>query len=168
MNGPAVDDATVGSRLLVELRAETAHADNKASLLLGALSMMVGLLGGLLAARGWALSWLSATGTVLWWAALTALAGSLLFLLLAVLPRYSSSHWSPGRPLTYFDDIRRAARQGLLAEALDHTRANPDAGLLDALTENSRIVGRKHRWIRVGLAAYCAGVVLLPIALVLR
>lgn len=168
MNEPAVGRAAVESRLLTELRAETAHADNKASVLLGALSMTVSLFGGVLAARGWELSRLSATGTVLWWTALTTLAGSLFSLILAILPRYSSSHWSPGRPLTYFDDIRRAARLGLLAEALDHTRADPDAGLLDALAENSRIVGRKHRWIRAGLAAYCAGVVLLPTALILR
>lgn len=168
MNRPTVRDAAVGARLLVELRAEEAHADNKASLLLGALSMTVSLLGGVLAARGWALSRLSVAGAVVWWAALAALAGSLLSLLLAVLPRYSSSHWSPGHPLTYFDDICRAAKQGLLAEALDRTAVNPNAGVLSALAENSRIVGSKHRWIRVGLAAYCAGLVLLPTALFLR
>jgi hypothetical protein len=168
VSGPTVDDTAVGPRLLRELRFEAAHADSKASLLLGALSMTVGLLGGLLAARGWALSRLTATGAVLWWAALTALAGSLLSLLLAVFPRYSRNQWAPGRPLTYFDDIRRAAEQDLLAEALDDTGANPDAGLLDALTENSRIVRSKHRWIRVGLATYCAGMVLLPTALILH
>ncbi len=152
----------------MELRAETAHADNKASLLLGALSMTVGLFGGLLATRRWTVSQLSAAGTVLWWAAVAVLAGSLLSLLLAVRPRYGASPWRPGRPLTYFDDIRRAAGQGLLAEALDHTTTDPDAGLLSALAENSRIVDRKHRWIRAGLALYLAGAVLLPTALALR
>ena len=168
MSEPAPDGSAAGLRLLSELRAETAHADNKASLLLGALSMTVGLLGGLLATRRWSVSQLSLTGTVLWWAAVTALAGSLLSLLLAVRPRYSTRAWSPGRPLTYFDDICRAARQGLLAEALDRTRTNPDTGLLSALTENSRIVAHKHRWIRAGLDFYCAGVVLLPTALALH
>lgn len=168
MSGPDADGSAVGFRLLMELRTEAAHADNKASLLLGTLSMTAGLLGGMLATRRWAVSQLSATGTVLWWAAVTALAGSLLSLLLAVRPRYGRSPWAPGRPLTYFDDIRRAARQGLLAEALDHTRTDPDAGLLSALTENSRIVGCKHRWIRAGLAFYFAGALLLPAALGLR
>lgn len=168
MNERVPDGSTAGSRLLSELRAETAHADNKASLLLGALSMTAGLLGGLLATRRWSVSHLSPSGTVLWWGAVTALAGSLLSLLLAVRPRYSTSSWSPGRPLTYFDDIRRAAEQGLLAEALDRTRASPDAGLLSALAENSRIVASKHFWIRVGLDFYCAGVLLLPVALALH
>lgn len=168
MNERAPDGSTTGSRLLSDLRAETAHADNKASLLLGALSMTVGLLGGLLATRRWSVSQLSPIGTVLWWAAVTALAGSLLSLLLAVRPRYSTSAWSPGHPLTYFDDICRAAERGLLAEALDRTRASPDTGLLSALAENSRIVASKHLWIRVGLDFYCAGVLLLPVALALH
>lgn len=168
MSERPADLPAVGSRLLSELRAETAHADNKAALLLGALSMTAGLLGGLLATRRWAVSQLSPAGTVLWWAAVTALAGSLLSLLAAVRPRYSKTSWSPGRPLTYFDDIHRAASQGLLAEALDRTRANPDAGLLSALAENSRIVAGKHCWIRAGLGFYCAGVILLPAALALH
>jgi hypothetical protein len=95
---------------------------------------------------------------------MAALAGALACLLLAVLPRYGTRQWSPGRPLTYFDDIRRAAEDGRLAEALAVTEANPTDGVLEALAQNSRIVGAKHRWIRAGLGAYCAGVVLLPIA----
>lgn len=166
--GRAAGGPGVGGHLLAEVRAEAAHADSKAALLLGALSMTVGLLGGLLAARGGALSGLSGTRTGLLWVGLTALAGSLVCLLLAVLPRYGSSRWAPGRPLTYFDDIRRAADQGVLAEALDATEEDPTGGLLEALAQNSRIVGSKHRWIRAGLAAYCAGLVLLPAALTIR
>jgi hypothetical protein len=168
VSGPIEERSDVGFRLLMELRAEAAHADNKASLLLGILSMTAGLLGGLLATRRWAVPQLSAGGTALWWTAVTALAGSLLSLLIAVRPRYSRSPWIPGRPLTYFDDIRRASRQGLLAEALERTRSDSDAGLLSALTENSRIVDCKHRWISAGLTCYFAGTVLLPTAFALR
>ncbi|MEW2439059.1 Pycsar system effector family protein [Streptomyces caniferus] len=164
MSSGGVHIPTVGARLLTELRSETARADSKASLLLGAMSMTVSLLGGLLAARGWSLSGLSVPGSVLLWVAIAALAGALGCLLLAVLPRYGTSRWSPGRPLTYFDDIRRAAEGGRLAEALAVTEAHQADGLMEALAQNSRIVGTKHRWIRVGLAAYCVGMVLLPIA----
>ncbi|MEV8228413.1 Pycsar system effector family protein [Streptomyces sp. NPDC079167] len=164
MSGDGLHIPTVGARLLSELRSETARADSKASLLLGAMSMTVSLLGGLFAARGWSLSGLSAPASVLLWVAMAALAGALGCLLLAVLPRYGTSRWSPGRPLTYFDDIRRAAEGGRLAEALAVTEAHQADGVLEALAQNSRIVGSKHRWIRAGLAAYCAGVVLLPIA----
>ncbi|MFF9479712.1 Pycsar system effector family protein [Streptomyces sp. NPDC014733] len=160
MSSGGVRTATVGPRLLTELRSETARADSKASLLLGVMSMTVSLLG----ARGWSLSGLSVPGSVLVWVAMAALAGALGCLLLAVLPRYSSSRWSPGRPLTYFDDIRRAAEGGRLAEALAVTETHQTEGVLEALAQNSRIVGAKHRWIRTGLAAYCAGVVFLPLA----
>lgn len=154
-----------GSRLLAELRTEIAHADNKASVLLGALSMTAGLIGALLAARGWSPGSLGAPGACLWWAGLAGLAGSLVALLLAITPRYGPTRWSPGRPLTYFDDIRRAVAEGELSRALADTEAAPAAGLVDALTATSRIVGAKHAWIRVGLAAYGTGAVLLPIAL---
>ncbi|MFC4032988.1 Pycsar system effector family protein [Streptomyces polygonati] len=170
MSTPAPGTATAsrtGSRLLTELRAEIAHADNKASVLLGALSMTAGLLGALLAARQWAPGRLSAPGAVLWWTGVMALAGSLLALLLAIVPRYGRERWAPGRPLTYFDDIRRAADQQGLARALADTEAAADTGLLDALSATSRIVGSKHLWIRAGLAAYCVGAVLVPSALIL-
>lgn len=159
---------SVGARLLAELRSETARADSKASLLLGVMSMTVSLLGSLVAAHGWSLSGLSAPGSVLLWVAMAALAGALGCLLLAVLPRFGASRWSPGRPLTYFDDIRRATEGGRLAEALAVTEANQADGVLEALAQNSRIVGAKHWWIRTGLAAYCAGVVLLAIAQLIR
>ncbi|MBE9499985.1 Pycsar system effector family protein [Streptomyces sp. AA1529] len=153
-----------GTRLLAQLRSETAYADNKASLLLGVMSMTMTLLGGLLTACGGPLSRLSNAGSGLSWAAMAALAGALGCLLLAVLPRYGTSRWSPGRPLTYFDDIRRATEHGRLAEALAVTESHQADGVLDALAQNSRIVGAKHRWIRRGLGAYCAGVTLLALA----
>lgn len=164
MNSSGAEVPSVGARLLAELRSETAHADSKASLLLGIMSMTVSLLGGLVAARRWFLSGLSVPGSVLVWVAVAALAGALGCLLLAVLPRYGTGRWSPGKPLTYFDDIRRAAEGGRLAEALAVTEESQADGVLEALAQNSRIVGSKHWWIRAGLGFYCTGVVLLPIA----
>lgn len=152
-----------GARLLTELRSEAARADSKASLLLGVMSMTVSLLVGLLAARGRFPLRLSVAGSALLWVALAALAGALVCLLLAVVPRYGNVQWAPGRPLTYFGDIRRATDDCRLAEALDVTEAHPTEGVLEALAQNSRIVGAKHRWIRVGLGAYCVGMLLLPI-----
>ncbi|PNE37798.1 Pycsar system effector family protein [Streptomyces noursei] len=164
MSNSGTEIPSVGARLLAELRSEMARADSKASLLLGVMSMTVSLLGGLVAAHGWSLSRLSAPGSVLLWVAIVALAGALGCLLLAVLPRYGTSQWSPGQPLTYFDDIRRATEDGRLAEALAVTEENQADGVIKALAQNSRIVGTKHWWIRAGLGSYCAGVALLPIA----
>lgn len=101
-----VQEVQAGARLLADLRAEIARADTKASVLAGALGIMAGLPGG----HRWSPAALSPTATILWWAGATSLVTALFALLLAVLPRYRRSTWEPGRPLTYFGDIRRAAR----------------------------------------------------------
>ena len=92
----------------------------------------------------------------------TSLVIALFALLLAVLPRYRRSRWTPGRPLTYFGDIRRAAQAGRLSSALAETGRDPARGLLLALTETSRIAARKHFWIRAGLVSFGCAVLLLP------
>nr|WP_189217991.1 Pycsar system effector family protein [Streptomyces ruber] len=159
--------ARLCERLLSDLRSEIARADNKASVLIAALGMTAGVFSGLLTGRDWTPQALSASGTAVWWAGVASLTLSLLALLLAVLPRYRSGDWVPGRPLTYFGDIRRAVRTDALDTALADTGADPLAGLTAALTENSRIAWRKHQWIRTGLIAFCAGTLLLPASLLI-
>ncbi|GAA1928093.1 hypothetical protein GCM10009716_39880 [Streptomyces sodiiphilus] len=154
-----------GDRLLAELRAEIGRADNKAAVLIAALGLISGLFGKLVADLGRSASALPAGGRVLLWAGALSLVVSLAALLLAILPRYRLGDWEPGMPLTYFGDIRRAAGQGLLAESLARTEQAPQHGLVAALDANSRIVALKLRWVRVGLSAFAAGVVLLPGAL---
>jgi hypothetical protein len=154
-------------RLLAELRNEVARADGKASVLVAALGMTAGVFSGLLAGRGWTPAELSAAGTGLWWAGAAALGLSLFALLLAVLPRYRSEPWTPGRPLSYFGDIQQAVRLGQLETALGDTRRDPTTGLTTALADMSRIAARKHQWIRTGLVAFCVGTVLLPASLLI-
>ncbi|WNI29864.1 Pycsar system effector family protein [Streptomyces sp. ITFR-6] len=159
--------ARTAARLLVDLRAEIARADSKAAVVVAALGLTSGVVCGVLVSRDWPSSHLSAPGAIVWWAGITVLALALLFLLLAVAPRYRVSDWAPGDPLTYFGDIRRAVRQNKLPQALAETEQLPMASLLSALTETSRIVTRKHQWIRAGLVAFCIGALLLPASVVI-
>ncbi|MER6547373.1 Pycsar system effector family protein [Streptomyces sp. NPDC001250] len=161
---PALFAPRTAERLLAELRDEIARADTKASVLVAALGMAAGVFTGLVAGKNWSPSRLSAPGTALWWAGSTALALSLVALLLAVLPRFRSGAWAEGRPLCYFGDIRQAVRAGRLAEALADTDRDPTAAVLAALAEKSRIASSKHLWIRTGLIAFCVGTLLLPTA----
>ncbi|WP_405732786.1 DUF5706 domain-containing protein [Streptomyces sp. NBC_00028] len=154
-------------RLLAELRSEIARADAKAAVLVAALGVVAGVLGGLSGGRAWASPRLSAPGTALWCAGLTALAVTLLALLMAVLPRHGTTRWTPGAPLSYFGDIQRAVHDGHLTEALAETERAPAAGTFTALTEISQIAVRKHRWIRVGLIALGVAVVTLPVSLLI-
>ncbi|MFH9659227.1 Pycsar system effector family protein [Streptomyces sp. NPDC017248] len=164
---PALARLRLCERLLADLRTEIARADSKAAVLVAALGMTAGLLSGVLAGRDWTPGRLSAAGAALWWAGIVCLLFSLFALLLAVLPRYRPGSWAPGQPLSYFGDIRQAARAGWLETAVDDTLRDPAAGLLASLAENSGIAARKHQWIRSGLIAFCAGTALVPASLLL-
>ncbi|MFJ7490798.1 Pycsar system effector family protein [Streptomyces sp. NPDC097727] len=166
-DGSPVRNTDAGTRLLLDLRSEIARADSKASVLVAALGMTAGVISGWLAGSEWRPSALSAPGTALWWTGTGGLVTALLSMLMAVLPRYRGSTWVPGDPLTYFGDIRRAARQNQLPEALDATESARTTALVRALTETSRIAVCKHQWIRAGLLAYSIGTVLLPASLLL-
>ncbi|WP_369377042.1 Pycsar system effector family protein [Streptomyces sp. cg36] len=161
---PTAPGTDVGVRLLSDVRAEIARADSKASVLVAALGITAGVVSGLLAGCGWSPDSLSRLGAVTWWGGTTLLALALLALLMAVVPRFGANGWTPGMPLSYFGDIRQAARQGRLTQALADTEHAPAASLLAALAETSRIAARKHQWIRGGLLAFCAGAVLLPLS----
>lgn len=161
---PATNDVRVqaGTQLLADLRGEIAHADTKATVLVGVLGVTAGVLGTLPGDGPQASARLSAPAALLWWTGASSLVIALFALLLAVVPRYQRSRWEPGRPLTYFGDIRRAARSGNLTTALSETGRDPSEGLLLALAETSRIAARKHLWIRTGLVAFAGAAVLLP------
>ncbi|MFH8514835.1 Pycsar system effector family protein [Streptomyces gelaticus] len=166
-DSPPGRPTTAGERLLLELRAEISRADSKASVLVAALGMTAGVISGWLAGSAWRPGTLSGPGAALWWTGTGGLAAALFSMLMAVLPRYRRSTWTPGEPLTYFADIRHAARRGRLPEALDATESSRAAALVTALAETSRIALCKHRWIRAGLLAYSVGTVLLPASLLL-
>lgn len=161
---PAPDDPRlqVGIQLLADFRGEIARADAKAAVLVSALGMSAGVLTALLTNRRWTPALLPTPAALVWWAGVVSLATTLLALLLAVTPRSPGSRWAPGRPLTYFDDVVRAARDGRLTAALAETGRDPGRGLLLALTETSGIAARKHFWIRTGLIAFGSAAVLLP------
>ncbi|MFI8229805.1 Pycsar system effector family protein [Streptomyces sp. NPDC085900] len=152
-------------QLLADLRAEIARADAKATVLVGMLGLTAGLLSALLIDQRWTPTRLATPAALLWWTGTALLATSLLALLLAVTPRYGRSRWTPGLPLTYFGDIRRAVRAGHLGSALADTERAPAWALRTALAENSRIAARKHFWIRTGLIAFGGATVLLPVSL---
>ncbi|MFD8704665.1 Pycsar system effector family protein [Kitasatospora sp. NPDC059648] len=156
-----------GAALLAELRTEIARADSKAAVLVAALGVIVGVLGGLLTSTGWAPQQLSGAAKVLLALGGLGLTVSLVALLFAVLPRFRRSSWRPGRPLGYFGDIRLAAEQGLLADALADTERLAAEAVHAALAENSLIVSRKHSWVRVGVLAFGAGLFPLVTALFL-
>ncbi|MFE3198465.1 Pycsar system effector family protein [Embleya sp. NPDC059237] len=157
-------DLRTAERLLKDLRQEAARADTKSSVLVGAQGMVAALLVGVLTAQGWRPGVLTVFGQSLWWSGSVCLLVSLSALLMAVIPRYGARAWRPGMPITHFADIRSAAGRGptVLEQALRDTEGAPQVMLLAALTENSRIVAGKYRWLRVGTACFVVALILLP------
>ncbi len=153
-----------GARLLADLRAEITRADAKAAVLVGVLGLTSGALAVLPARRA---HHAPPAVVCLWLTGAICLVIALFALLLAVVPRYGTTCWEPGRPLTYFEDIQRAARTGELTAALAETGQDPLRAVLLALTETSRIAACKHLWIRRGLVAFAVAALLLPGSLLL-
>ncbi|MCB5911594.1 Pycsar system effector family protein [Streptomyces pinistramenti] len=144
-------------RLLAEVRNEIGRADSKASVLIAA----IGVCAGAVLSGRWEAALTVGAGRVFGGAGSLAWVAAVGFLLFATFPRYRSSRWRTGRPVTYFLDIRLAARTGMLADALRGTEEDQMAGLVTALDDASGIVAAKHRWIRTGLSCFALGAVAL-------
>lgn len=155
----------LAEQFLAEIRVEIARADSKAATLVAALGLASGLFGAMVARSDWSPGELPLGRQVMWWSGTLALAVSLTAFLLAVAPRDGVTAWASGAPLTYFRDVSRAADAGLLPEALVATQHAPQERLVRALTVNSRIAVIKLRWVRIGLATFAAGILLMPMAL---
>ncbi|TDC20497.1 hypothetical protein E1265_21935 [Streptomyces sp. 8K308] len=155
----SVPGVMAGERLLAEMREEIGRSDNKASILIGAVGVCSGVIasGAHVPGAAWA--------AFLWWAGCAGWVVALAFLLVATFPRYRRSRWQRDQPVTYFLDVRRAARTGQLPEALRNTEADPLAGLTIALDNTSAIITAKHRCIRAGLTAWALGAACLVTAL---
>src|SRR5215216_5048493 len=91
------------NELLAESREELARADGKASMLLSALGVAVGVIAAALLAGGWSPDRLDHGYRIVWWAGLGFAAGGSLALCLAVWPRIR--HRLPGPSASYFDEI---------------------------------------------------------------
>ena len=89
--------------LLAESREELARADGKASMLLSALGVIVGVIAAALLAGDWSLDRLDHPYRIIWWVGLGLTAAGSLALCLAVWPRLR--HRLPGPSATYFDEI---------------------------------------------------------------
>ncbi|WP_405753576.1 DUF5706 domain-containing protein [Streptomyces sp. NBC_01411] len=161
-------DGRASEKLLDSLRSEIGRADSKAAVLMAALGLASSIHAALLVGRNWSPWQLSTAGQCLYWLGVAGLISALHSLLLAVRPRYSTGGWQPGMPLTHFADVQRACALGLLADSLpttEHRQTSP--ALLIALAETSRIAGRKHHWIRLGVLSFTVATLLLPVALLI-
>ncbi|MFG2226056.1 Pycsar system effector family protein [Streptomyces sp. NPDC048644] len=152
-----VKGVQTAERLLAEVRNEIGRADSKASVLIAA----IGVCAGAVVSGQWEAALLVGAGRVFGGVGSLAWVAAVGFLLFATFPRYRSSRWRTGLPVTYFLDVRLAARTGMLADALRGAEDDQLAGLVTALGDASGIAAAKHRWIRMGLSCFALGAVAL-------
>lgn len=139
-------ETATAERLLAGVRAETVHADGKASILIAAMGVGLAALAGIRPRQG---------GADSWWTLGCCLSAAGFVLLLAALAPRRGRRGRKGQGLSHFGDIRAAASTGRLPQALRWTEQHPEAGMLAALEAVSHIVVIKYRLITAAIAC-CA------------
>jgi Family of unknown function (DUF5706) len=144
--------------LLAESREELARADGKASMLLSALSVAIGVIAAALLAGDWSPDRLDHPYRIVWWVGLAFAAAGWLALCLAVWPRIRHRLSSPSA--TYFDEIALLGSVDKVKTALAGTDSADRT--LTQLVAIARIVRLKYVLIR-----WAMGLLGIAIALVL-
>ncbi len=136
------DHAVVLSReLIAQNYLDIGRADGKAAILLATGGTLFGFF---LVRRPLDAVW----AVPLWWTAAVTTTGALVFLLLALAPRRGARAEEGCGLLAYYEDVVRAKTRADLSAGLRRDGSGPQARLLLALTETSRIARAKNRCVR--------------------
>lgn len=154
--------ATDPRELLAESREELARADGKASMLLSALGVAIGVIAAALLAGDWSPDRLDRPYRTVWWVGLTFAAAGSLALCFAVWPRIR--HRLPGPSATYFDEIALLGSVDKVKAALAGTDAAERT--LTQLVAIARIVRRKYVLIRWAMLLLGIAIMLVLIAVI--
>lgn len=142
----------VAEHLLENNREEIGRADGKASsLVVGALAiaaLAVGSASTHIATASVPGRWLVSVGVVTWMAAIIILA-------VAVFPRVGTQQ-NTSAP-TYFGDVRRASDLSGLRRSIEKAANDRLCWLLVQVSDTSRIVVTKYRYIRIALCLLALG-----------
>jgi MFS family permease len=133
--------------LLAESRDELERADGKASMLLAAVAVVLGVLGAALLAGDWSPSRLDTGFRVLWWIGVVIAFAGVLALCMAVWPRVKH-RLEPGSSL-YYDQIALLGTVEKVREAI--ARADAEERTVSQLLVISKIARGKYLWLRWGM-----------------
>ncbi|WP_214467689.1 Pycsar system effector family protein [Microbacterium flavescens] len=152
----------LAARMLDEVTSEIAHADEKASLLIGSLGIaftivLSGLLGG-----DWTTETLSSAGLVMWIAGAVAAIASVAAAALAVWPRLTPA--PADGVIAFWAHVRGyRSHRALMAAMAEHAIPEPER-TYQQLFVLSAVVQRKYRCIRWAMALAGVAAVLVAIA----
>lgn len=152
----------LAAAMLEEVRQEIAHADEKASLLIGGLGIALTLLATGFIEGGWQLNLSSAWARLLWIAGGAAALLSVGAASLAVWPRLSKP---PGGVVAYWGHLHGMRHQREVAKALADSGLREPERTFQQLLVLSMLANRKYRHIRLSMATAGVAGVLLGLAL---
>ncbi|HEX2027459.1 MAG TPA: Pycsar system effector family protein [Nitriliruptorales bacterium] len=160
-----VDITAYTDQLLDEARGELAHADAKASILLGSYGVAGGVLLAAFIAGDWSPSMLDPSWiTIVWWVGILAFAMAIGAAGAAVHPR--TEHRSTevvyfwGHVVALGAGRDRADQRELVEQRLAEAAEDPAARAVDQLVEVSNVIARKYRLVRRSLIAALISIVL--------
>lgn len=138
--------------LLRDARTEIAQADQKASILLAAVGVIVIVFLGALLNGYWSPMALAAPWLWLWWTGAIAFGAAVSMFAVAVFPRIGPRGTGRGPGVSSFLDVVACSDERELYRSIEgsHTAGTDD--ILRELLELSRIVYRKYVLLRVGIA----------------
>lgn len=148
--------------VLSETREEVTRADAKASLLLSAALIVVGVIAAAMLAGDWSPSRLDNWGQALWWFGTAMTLAGITCLAIAVYPRVLNRHEGPG--VTYFNEIAKLKGVKQLKEALAEVDA--DDRTIKQLYSVSKIARRKYAFVAVSIWFFAAAATSLLIAVI--
>lgn len=141
--------------VLAATREELARADNKAALLLATAGVAIGALLAALLAGSWDPHQLYDAVEWLWWVGVVMVAGGVVALGWAILPRIRAGQPRP-QMIAYFADVVATPAENL-ESLLEATAAAPMQSVSDQLRQVSLIVQRKYAAIRIAFLCFGGG-----------
>lgn len=145
--------------LLAESREELTRADGKASLLLAALGLGISAILAAILAGDWKPFELEQPYQGAWWMGSGFAGASFFCLCAAVYPKVK--HRRAAKGVTYFGDVAALKTADALREALKRSETDPAERSVTQLHVVARLVGRKYRYIRLGLISLGVAIALM-------
>ena len=152
--------------LLSEAREELGRADNKTSILLAAVGVVIGALTAAVLAGSWSPVTLSVGLAWIWWIGCGFLSAGITCLGIAIYPRTSRPRKLPDF-VAYFGDVVALKSRANLDRAISNTAGATGSRNLDQLELVSAIVAKKYHYLRLALLSFALGAVLLALVAVL-
>jgi hypothetical protein len=148
--------------LLAQAREELTRVDTKASIMLAAVGVALGVVLGDLVSRGWSPFRLPFAAVLVWWVGVATVSVGIVSLLAAVYPRHrrqmSSSAGEPQEYVGYYADVATYRSVAEVINAIKRSAGRDLELIAEQLLQVSRIADRKYRLVSWGVWLLVIGV----------